>query len=513
MPAKKQLAATTGAALAATLMLAACSGGDEDAGGSLETISIMAPLLSSTAPDPEGEVQSAIEEYSGQDLDITWVPNSNYTDRLNVVMASDDIPHVMVVQGKTGAFTQAAEAGAYWNLTEYLDDYENLTPENEDVRLASSVNGQSYGIYRMRDAMRAAVIIRKDWLENLGLEEPQSVEDLYNLAQAFTENDPDGNGKDDTTGLIIPQWSGYGNHSPYDLIETWFGTPNRWGVDESGELYPAFEDPAFIEALNFVKDMVDNGYINSDFATMDSATWNDPFFNGEGGIIIDVSSRALQLTGLFKEQYPDTYGDYVTMVGNLEGPDGQLNAYPTSGYSGFISIPKASVQTEEQLHQVLSFLNDMSAKKGQVLLNNGIEGVNFEVQDGQAVAINADDPEVEVISNDTTAFAQIGTQSNGYLAYPAKPEGEPEQALDDRRTEMHASDLESAVYDPAAALVSETYTERGAVLDQIITDARIQYLAGQIDEEGLRAEIQRWRDQGGEQIVQEMNELYAELDN
>ncbi|MFC7404331.1 extracellular solute-binding protein [Georgenia alba] len=512
MTAKKQMAGLVGAAATASLVLAACSGGGEE-GGSLETIDIMAPLLSSTAPDPDGQLQTAVEEYVGHQLNVTWVPNSNYTDRLNVVMASDDIPHVLVVQGKTGAFTQAAEAGAYWDLTEHLDDYENLTPESEEVRLAASVNGDSYGIYRMRDSMRAAVIIRKDWLENLGLEEPQSVDDLYEVARAFTEDDPDGNGQDDTTGLIIPQWGGYGNHGPYDLLDVWFGAPNRWGVDESGDLYPAFEHPAFFESLRFLKDMVDNGYVNSDFATMDSATWNEPFFNGQGGIIIDVSSRGAEIMDLFAESDPENYGDYVTMVGNLRGPDGELRAYPTSGFSGFISIPRASVQTEHQLHQVLSVLNDLSAQEGQVLLNHGIEGVNYELRDGRVAPLESGS-EAEVVANDTTAFAQIGTQSNGWLGHdPWFEPGSPDEELDTRRWEFHESDLENAVFDPAAALVSQTYTEQGAVLDQIITDARIQYLAGQIDEDGLRAEIQRWRDSGGDQIVQEMNELYDELEN
>ena len=515
MPARTQTIRLAGAAVAATLMLTACSGGGEDqpeAGAPLETIEIMAPVIASSAPDPEGTLQTEIEEFSGKDLEITWVPNANYADRMNVVMASDDIPHAMVVQGKTGSFVQSAEAGAFWDLTDHLEDFPNLQPSSEDIRLAASVNGRSYGMYRPRDPMRTAVIVRKDWLTNLGLEEPENTDDLREIARAFTEDDPDGNGQDDTTGIIIPSWpGGYGSSSPYDVVETWFGAPNKWGVDD-GNLYPAFESEAFMEANAYMRDMVENGYINADFATMDPGNWNDPFFNGQGGIIIDVSSRAVeQLMTLFREAHPDDYDQYLAMTGNLAGPDGELNAYPTAGFSGMVAIPKASVPTEDMLNEVLGFFDKMSTPEGQILLNNGIEDVNFEVVDGKAAAIESDDPDVAAIRNDVMSFAQIGVASGDF--YLAQPRGEFEAELNQERLDFHAADLEQAVYDPAAALVSPTYVQNGAVLDQIITDARIQYLAGQIDEAGLRAEIERWRASGGDDVVAEMNELYSELDN
>ena len=94
--------------------------------------------------------------------------------------------------------------------------------------------------------------------------------------------------------------------------------------------------------------MAEAGHINADFATMDSGTCNDPFFNGQGGIIADVSSRGQQLMGLFKDADPEGYADKVTMVGNLKNPDGTLWALPTPGYSGYLSIPKAAVPGDAQ---------------------------------------------------------------------------------------------------------------------------------------------------------------------
>lgn len=502
---RKRLTALAAAA-ALALTMTACGEEPTDE-ADLGTITVMGPLLSSQAPSPDGEIQQAIQKFIGKQLDITWVPNSNYGDRTSVTLASDNIPEVMVVQGKIPSFVQSAEAGAFWDLTDKLGKYPNLKAENEQVQRNSSVNGKVYGVYRARDAMRIAVVVRKDWLAKLGLQMPETVDDLYRVAKAFTENDPDGNGKNDTYGLVLPKWPApYGTQSPYDIIETWFGAPNGWG-EQGGKLIPGFDTPEFLEANRYMKRLVDEKLVNSDFATMDSAKWNDPFFNSKGGIIVDLSSRALSLLKLFKQKDAENYGDYIAMTGNLLGPDGQRHSYPTIGYNGFLAISKQSVPTEKELDDVLSVLNKLNSKEGQILLNNGIEGKTFTVKDGYSLTI--EDDAAKVLKNDVTAFAQIGSGCNGDLAYRNLPAGEAEKALDLQRIEFHKQDLQTAVHNPAQALISKTYVEKGARLDQIIADARIKYLAGQLDENGLKAEIQRWYAEGGQQIVEEMTELYS----
>ncbi|HEX6685609.1 MAG TPA: extracellular solute-binding protein [Candidatus Limnocylindrales bacterium] len=511
----KRFTAVAGAlAMALPLALVSCGSDETPADpADLGTLTLMIPLLSgdAAAPAVDSDMHKAVEALTGKKLQITWVPNSNYGDRMNVTLASDDLPEVMVVQGKLPAFVQSAEAGAFWNLTGKLDAYPNLKTENKQIELNSSINGQVYGVYRRRDPMRAAVIVRKDWLAKLGLKMPQTVDDLYNVAKAFTENDPDGNGKKDTYGLIVPKWPGvYATASPYDVIETWYGAPNGWG-ERNGKLVPGFDTPEFLEANRFVKKMVTEGLINPDFATLDSAKWDQQFFTGKGGIIVDVSSRAGVLTRLFKEKDAATYANFVDLTGNLTGPSGKKNSYPTVGFNGFLSISKQSVPTEAELKDVLTVLDKLSSKEGQILLNNGFEGKNFTVQDGYALGKDATVPAIKTITNDVMSFAQLGTASNGYVAYVSLPAGQFERQQYEQRVKFHKADEASAIHNPAQAIVSKTQVAKGAQLDQIIADARIKFLAGQINEAVLKAEIQRWYTQGGQDIVNEMNEQYAKI--
>jgi putative aldouronate transport system substrate-binding protein len=502
---RTKLLATT-AALIAVGLLAGCNNAAPKTDPN--AISLMVPFLETQPPPANDPIGARLAELTGKKLDITWVPNSSYEDKTNITLAGDDVPQVMVIQGKSAGFVKSAQAGTFWDLTDKLKDYPNLTTTSPVVQKNSSVNGKVYGIYRARDAMRTAVIVRKDWLDKLGLPMPKTTEDLYNVAKAFTERDPDGDGKNDTTGLTIPKWPGsIGTNSPYDVIETWFGAGNRW-TERGGTLVPSFKTEEFIQADTFIKKMVDEGLVNKDYATLDSAKWNEPFFNGKSGIIIDVHSRAQVLITLFKQAHPQDFGKYVDITGNLVGPDGKLHAQPTDGYSGFLAIPKVRVRTEEDLTSVLTFLNALNSRESAITLNNGIEGKNFTVKDKLAVAA-ADTPDNKVLNDAVKSYAQLGMNVAGQQFYNPQQPSAYEQAIFDKRKKIEASDLKSAVPNPAAPYVSETYVAKGAQLDNIISDARIKFIAGQIDEAGLRQAIKLWESSGGTDIEAEINKLNA----
>ncbi|GAA4487691.1 extracellular solute-binding protein [Microbacterium panaciterrae] len=497
-------------AAAGALALAGCSGSGQGAAtgssAKLTSLSIMAPFLTTNAPAEGNEIQKALEKSIGVSLKINWVPNASYEDKTNITLAGDSIPQVMVIQGKTPGFVKNAQAGAFWDLTSYLPDYPNLKTTSPDVQAASSINGKVFGIYRARDTMREGVIIRKDWLQKLGLSVPKTVDDLYKIADAFTNDDPDGNGVKDTYGLIIPKWpGGIGSNSPYDAIETWFGAGNGWKKSSGGKLEPSFMQPEWLKAVQFEKKLVSDGLVNPDYATFDSAKWNEPFLNGKGGIIIDVQSRAAVLMSLLKEKDPAHYQDYIEITGNLESPSGTLNALPTAGYSGFLAIPKTQVRTAEQLRGVLAVLNKMNSPEAGKILNNGIEGQTYTVQDKLAVAVPGVSP---TLKDDVSSYAQLGTNVTGFQGLLPKQASDYEQQMYDKRLKIQDSDLAHAVFNPAAPYVSDTYTAQGAQLDTIVSDARIQYIAGQIDEKGLTDAIARWRSSGGDAVISEINKLY-----
>lgn len=163
----------------------------------------MAPLLSPESPGSKSPSLKALETYTDENINVTWVPDSSYNDKFNIVMASGDLPQAIVIKDKSAGFIKSVKAGAFWELSPYLKDYKNLSQADEKIVNNSSVNGEVYGIYRSRDLIRACMIIRTDWLEKVGLDMPETLDDFYEVLKAFKEKDPDGNGKDDTYGMVV----------------------------------------------------------------------------------------------------------------------------------------------------------------------------------------------------------------------------------------------------------------------------------------------------------------------
>jgi putative aldouronate transport system substrate-binding protein len=273
---------------------------------------------------------------------------------------------------------------------------------------------------------------------------------------------------------------------------------------------PGFDTPEFLEANRWLRKWVTEGLVNPDFATLDTANWNDPFVQGKGGMIIDVNVRATQLLDMFKEKTPKDF-DKVTLVGNLKRSDGQKFSYPFTGYHSVMAISKQRIRTEEQLDDLLKTLDKLQSKEGSILLTNGIEGRNFKVEGEYAVPINQDDPKVKTIQNDVDkAFIQLGTRASvGLGAYKLKPNDEPSRKMRELFDVLMNEDLKTAVHNPALGVIAPTAVAKGQTLDTIVPDARIKYLSGAITEDQLKAQIKRWHDSGGTQIAQEVNDLVA----
>jgi putative aldouronate transport system substrate-binding protein len=143
-------------------------------------------------------------------------------------------------------------------------------------------------------------------------------------------------------------------------------------------------------------------------------------------------------------------------------------------------------------------------------MNNGIEGVNFALEDGLAATIKPETPEGKVVNTDIKSFAQLEPTS---LAITSTPSSRPLSMS--RRSSMTAfpswrRTSRAPSTTPAAAFVSPTYVAKGAQLDNIVADARIKYLAGQLDEQGLKDAIKLWNTSGGDKVKEEINKLWQE---
>lgn len=457
-------------------------------------ITILTPLHTAETPDPK--IEEIIEELTGVELDLQYVPASNYQDRMSTAFATGNMPEVANIPIE-GNFKEAIRDGQFWEIEPYLDELENLKKLKKEILDNTRVDGKLYALYQGRPLSRQGIIYRKDWADNLGLSTPQTTEEFFNMLKQFTENDPDGNGKDDTIGLADRGDLAYGS---FNTIASWFNTPNEWG-EKDGELLPAFMFPAYKETLQFMRQLHEKGYINQDFPVTSKPDQQDMIKSGKAGAYIgcmcDVSALYSDGVAINPEMELDVHNQ-------IKGPHGEYQIWSIPGYNHPYFFPKSSVETEEELKTILAFFDKMMEPEVANIVYWGIEGEHYTLENGRALAIeDSGKLEREVIPYQTLEIGESDTNGRYEGAFPLEAREKAEALFKDNEKYI--------IKNPTVTLDSATFDLKSEELNTMITDATFNYILGEIDEEGFDQAIADWKAAGGDDVIMEYNQ--ANLEN
>ncbi|ANE45504.1 hypothetical protein SY83_03295 [Paenibacillus swuensis] len=451
----------------------------------------MMSFYNDAAPPPEPMAFfEEVQQRTGTDIRMIWVPKAAYTDRVNLALSSGEMPDVLFVKdNKPSPIVEAVRKGLFWEIGPYLSRFPNLRQLNPKTLENLSIDGKIYGIPRSRLLARDAITYRKDWLDSLGLQEPQTIDELYRMLKAFTYDDPDGNGKQDTWGLL----SAKDGYMYFRTVVGWFGGPNRWQVQE-GQFTADHETKAYLQALKFMRRLYSEGILNPDFAVFSET--KKALQEGTGGANIANIENAYNYTFSLEKDSKAVF-DILQLI---EGPQGiRIPALP--GYGGTYLFPKSEVKTESELLKLLQFFDTFMSESMIKLLDFGIEGKHHTVLEG-VPTLNRDIP--ESIASELQIIKELRIDPRSTL-----PKGREPLALKINR--FYDDHAQNTVENPADPLLSETMILRGAELDQIVEDAYVNFIMGRIDEAGWRAEIEKWRKQGGNAVKNELSAAYGKL--
>ncbi|HZG86248.1 extracellular solute-binding protein [Paenibacillus sp.] len=512
------------AALASTVVVTACSsGGGAPAntsegnaaagtdGGTAATpaaeekpfeLSIMTVLH--TPELPSDKVLDVIEEKTNTKLNINWVPNAVYEEKVLSSMATDSMPQAIYVGNIAiyNNFKSSLRAGQFWEIGPYLDQFPYLKNLDPVVLKNSAVDGKIYGLYQATPLSRQGVIYRKDWADKLGLKAPETIDDLYAMMKAFAEQDPDGDGQKNTIGLADRSDLVYG---AFKTTSSYFGTPNNWG-ELDGELRPEFMFPAYMDTMNFFRKLFQEGLINHDFPVTSKPDHEALFKTGKAGTFIGCICAA---PGYQRDMEKTIPGVKLDVANRIKGPNGEVGVWSVPGYGNMVLFPKSSIKNEEELKKVLSFFDQLMNPEIYNLLNYGIEGDHYEIVNGQAKGFTEEE---KVAARDRDVRPLLSLRIGGPETVDGLV-GYEETELHKKTNAAMADNNNILITDPAAAYDSPTRDQMGVQLQQIITDATYKYILGDIDEAGFQSAIDKWLKDGGQKIVEEINEQHRVAGN
>ncbi|MFI7063718.1 extracellular solute-binding protein [Kribbella sp. NPDC050124] len=257
-------------AVATVLLVSACSGGGSS-GDSGDTDSSTIELFASVATPvagPPGEDyfwKKLVKDATGVDVKLNFVTEgSQYTPKLQARAAANDLPDLYYSDATTQS--QLSSQGLAGDWTPLLDKMPTWVKEHEVDRFkpVGTFDGKLTGLTgRTGYPYKPVVVIRKDWLQKLNLSEPKTLDQYFEVMKAFTERDPDGNGKKDTygwTGAIKADGSLFG----FDPIFGAFDALGLWQQSGDSVEFVGTSDK-YRDALAFIDKMNKAGVIDPDW--------------------------------------------------------------------------------------------------------------------------------------------------------------------------------------------------------------------------------------------------------
>ncbi len=213
-----------------------------------------------------------MEDTYGIKITHKWVTTpEQYDQKIALSLATNDLADVMVVDMVTMA--QMIDAGQAMDITDVWNNYADeltkslIAPEGGTGMGMATRDGRIYGIPMTTPVLESmhALFLREDWREKLGLPEPATFEELEEILYAFVEQDPDGNGQDDTYAIGLNKdlyGDGYELTSIANMMHAY---PNAWVENEEGKVVYGSVQPEMRTVLEKLAQWYQDGLIDPEF--------------------------------------------------------------------------------------------------------------------------------------------------------------------------------------------------------------------------------------------------------
>lgn len=478
--------------------------------------------------DNENRWYKLIKDTLGIDIQYDWlVDSSQYNTKINVTIASNDIPDLMNVS--RSQLTQLVEADMIEDLTDVFDAYAlpflkeqvetGLRPSQE----MATYNGRLMAIPQYSGDPRDQVVslyVRTDWLENLNLPEPTTFEELIQVAEAFANDDPDQNGQDDTFGLGILSAT-LGGGSMGGFMNSFHAYPDIWIDDGSGNLVFGSVQPEVKEALSQLREMYQDGVIDREFATKDYNQLKEDVVSEKVGMFYGtVSESALILADQKKNNMSAKWK--ALPLPSIDGNKARPHANISVG--GFYVVKKGYSHPEAAVKLMNLFIQQVYGEDGAG--KNMVDNMYAWV-DAAKYAMHVLSP-VEGYVSDSNYMAVIeaiknedpsGLSETNRSVYEIVTNTDGSDPEDWQQWWIHQEDLspfrvrEDYKNDPDGVVISAFYggstptaDAHMSTLDTMKEETFARIIMGEAGIDEFDSFVEDWYRLGGEKITQEVNE-------
>ena len=279
-------------------------------------------------------------ERTGINLNFDIAPPNEWQEVLNLTIASGDLPDIIVgfnvdpstlaLFGPQGLFLPLS--GLIEEQGHYIHEVFEVSPQ---VRpLITSPDGEIYGLPQVNECYHCfysqRAWINSDWLENVGMDVPQTTEEFVDVLTAFKEQDANGNGDPDDEIPLAAATTGWNPTidgflmNPFVFSEFTGQTPgpNRYFEMNDGVISQNVTSEGYRDGLKYLNRLYSLGLFGEESFTQPMDQIKQQVEGGDAPTIGVVISGAHPN---FANIGGDRWKKYIA-VPSLEGPTGLRQA-------------------------------------------------------------------------------------------------------------------------------------------------------------------------------------------
>lgn len=339
-------------------------------GESNRPIKILSEITGGKDPEEHQLWMAEATRLSGLKIQMTKASGTEYPTKLTTALAAgEDYDLVYMLSGE---FEKLHKLDLFEPLSQRIKNSRILgnpayIDQSEWDRIRRD-DGEIYGVFSAERSGRLP-LVRNDWMKRLGLKDPSTLEDYYEVFKAFTFGDPDQNGEADTYGLTIK--------NIYD-IQPFMGANGvyaGYAKDEDGNWYIPYATEEAEMIYDWLHRLYDEGLMDPNFITNSSSNCREMILSNRAGMMVYWSGWIMLFDDKVKARNPLTSFE---MRGLAPPLDKNKQGVLTRGQDGlWVMLSKS--KNKDKAFEWLEFYH---SDKGSLINSLGIKDYDYTMEAG-----------------------------------------------------------------------------------------------------------------------------------
>ena len=441
--------------------------------------------------------KALIESLTGYTVNYEELPQSSATETLNLRLGSRDEFHAVKVT--KNQYETLVQQCALLDLSPYIDKYatnmQNAISEAswDAVRIGDAIYGIPEAV--SSENIDYTIGIRQDWLDELDLDMPTTIEEFTEMLVAFDEYygvDSLGNPRSEFKALTFDK-----NNYVISTVASGFSLYTDWQVVDN-KLVALAENPNFNLYLDYMKGLFDQGLVDESVASNDFSTAMTKFAQGNAGAIVMAWWNSIAVADSLRAG--GQVGAEISYMQPLANEDGVRLIKRGTGVPYITVIP---AYMNEEAPYAINWIDSKLDPDNFREIVIGEEGVHYTYK----ASDDTYHPAAQFQEKNNASWFLTGTIEVSYQKYW--------QARVRKNADMYASwyainkDADDfGIYDPLAFAPSiEEYSEYANRLANETLAFAIPYIFTD-NTETFEAFVTKWKNAGGEELSNALNEWF-----